>query len=186
MQTSSDFSQAFDSYLSTQLNQKLVQGENGALAHATAADSSEDFMGLLSEIFLLVRGQNSVSIIDKLNSLKNLIEKHSETIQHEYLVKLVKISLFLREPRKGKGERDLFYTIVQWLWIHYNSYARLIMNNLHDFGYWGDYTKLFELSTDEELKTLCVNIYAKQLLQDKQNLKVHKKYYFLINLSVNL
>jgi len=167
MQTSSDFSQAFDSYLSSQPN--LVQGENGANAHATAADSSEDFLGLLSEIFLLVRGQNIQSIIEKLNTIKTFIDKQSETVQNEYLIKLVKITLFLREPRKGKGERDLFYTIVQWLWTNYNSYARVIMYNLHDFGYWGDYTKLFELSTDEELKSLCVNIYATQLLKDKQN-----------------
>ncbi len=168
MQTSSDFKQAFDSYSSTQRN--LVQGENGALAHATAADSSEDFYGFLSEIFTLVRGHNKSDIIEKLNNLKTLIENQEVNIKNDYLMKLIKITLFLREPRKGKGERDLFYTIFLWLWDNYNQHAKLILINLHDFGYWGDYTKIFELTNNSELKDLCAFIFAKQLTEDKQNL----------------
>lgn len=164
-----DFSQAFDSFAVA--TSKLVQGENGAFAQATAAVSDEDFDGFLSEIFLLVRGESSSSIHSKLNNLKQLIEAASVENRVLYLTKLIKITLYLREPRKGKGERDLFYTIVQWMWTNYNTCAEFIVKNLNTFGYWGDYTKLYELSDNQELKNLCVEIFSTQLLQDKKNIE---------------
>ena len=160
------------------LSQVFIRGENGAKAHSTAADSIEDFNGKLSEIFLLVRGESKESIEKILNHLESIIDSLIRIDLNksiECMTKLIKITLFLREPRSGKGERMLFYHIVNWLWFHYDDMAKFILEAIKDFGYWGDFIHLYEMSTNADLKSFIVELYANQLLEDKSNLDYKEK-----------
>jgi hypothetical protein len=148
------------------LSSKLVEGENGALAHKSAALSNDDLNGLLTEVFLLMRGESSDIVTEKLSNVYQQIKSNKE-----YMVKLLKLCLYLREPRKGKGERLVFYNIVQWMWVNDNKVAKYMINNLSNFGSYIDFCNLYKLSTSAELKYYLVEVYGNQLVKDKDNEK---------------
>ena len=103
---SNQFTNAFDNkYNESKYSNDLIQGENGSLTHSTSADTVYDFDGILCDYFLIMRDTQKDKIIDILNRLVNIIDSKliSENKRKEFLIKLLKISLFIREPRKGKG-----------------------------------------------------------------------------------
>jgi len=142
---------------------KLVKGENGALSQESASLSNEDLNGLLSEVFLLMRGESTDRINEKLSNVYRQIK-----LNKEYMIKLLKLCLYIREPRKGKGERLVFYNIVQWMWTNEIKVAKYIINNLCNFGSYIDFCNLYQLSTSSELKQYLVEVYGNQLLKDKE------------------
>jgi len=143
---------------------QLVEGENGALAHKSAATSNDDINGMLSEVFLLMRNSSMQVINEKMTNVYQQIK-----FNKEYLIKLLKICLYLREPRQGKGERLVFYTIVQWMWINDNKIAKFMIENLSNFGSYIDFCNLYNLSTLPELKKYLVKTYGEQLIKDKNS-----------------
>ena len=147
------------------INNNYVKGENGAFAFQTPASSNNDFDGTLVELFLLVRGESQESIFNILNKLKSIIETNSNT-KPENLKKLIKISLYLRNPRHGKGERDIFYNILEWMWGNYQEIAKFMINVIKDFGYWGDFSHLYEKTSTTSLKEHLVELYSNQLNGD--------------------
>jgi hypothetical protein len=141
---------------------ELVEGENGALAHKSAALSNEDLNGLLSEVFLLMRGEITDRINEKLSNVYQQIKSNKE-----YMIKLLKLCLYMREPRKGKGERSIFYNMVQWMWTNENKIAKYMINQISNFGSYVDFCNLYQLSISFELKQYLVEVYGNQLIKDK-------------------
>jgi len=160
------FATAFDSTINKLSN--LVLGENGSLQHSTLVTSDVDLDGILCELFLLVRGENSESIIDKLNKFVSAIDKVSDDVKKDYQVKLFKLILFIRQPRKGKGEKDIFYSIIEHLFSldYYKGFAKNIIKLVGDFGYYKDLNHIYEKTSHTELKSFTVDLYVEQLKVD--------------------
>jgi hypothetical protein len=171
-QSTADFSQAFSMmFQSMQQMPNMTKGENGAAMFSSAANSTEDFDGVLSELFLLVRGESSDNITGILERLKNIIDSNKMTNNTTFesnLVKLIKVTLYTREPRSGKGERTIFYHILNWMWDNYLDAGKFIITVLQDFGYWGDFSQLFSLTLSNEMKSFLVELYTTQLITDKK------------------
>lgn len=146
------------------LSNPLTTGENGALLYLNAAKSSEDLDGLLSEVFLLMRGESQSVIELKISKAYTSINKNKI-----FMIKFVKLCLFMREPRKGKGERMIFYRIVDWFWKNDNNIAKYLIKRIHEFGCYTDYCKLYELTTSPTLKDHLVEIYGKKLIEDLES-----------------
>ena len=164
----------------------LVQGENGAFAEKSMANNDKDFNGYLTELFQLQTYSNESYINATLNNLNNIIiEVKDDIIKKEYLTKLVKICMFLRENRKGKGLRKTYYHIINWMWIEYKDIAKFMIDSIKDFGYFGDFSQLFEMNynsyllvePDRTVNEYLIDVYAKQLTQDKSyyNVKDYMK-----------
>ena len=182
---SNNFQNAFGAMFEQQLNNKnnLVRGENGALAEASMAKNNEDFNGFLAELFQLQKDANEGYINATLNNLNNIIRKTEDNnIKKEYLLKLVKMCLFIREHRKGKGLRKVFYQIINWMWFEYKDITKFLIDSIKDFGYFGDFSQLFEMNYDIYIShdiEFTVNgyllkVYAAQLTQDMSYYNVDK------------
>ncbi len=160
------FKTAFDSTINKLSN--LVYGENGSLAVSTLVRSDVDLDGILCELFLLVRGENSESIIDKLNKFVSALDKVSDDIKKEYQIKLFKLVLFIRQPRKGKGEKDIFYSIIEHLYSLdvYKKFTENLVKLVGNFGYYKDWNHIYEKTLHSELKSFTVDLYVEQLKKD--------------------
>jgi hypothetical protein len=171
---SNQFTNAFDNkYNESKYSNDLIQGENGSLTHSTSADTVYDFDGILCDYFLIMRDTQKDKIIDILNRLVNIIDSKliSENKRKEFLIKLLKISLFIREPRKGKGERDIFYHIINYLYELNGDYRKLaitMIEMIENFGYFKDYNNLFINTQNVDLKKYLLEKYTEILIKDKQ------------------
>lgn len=179
---SNHFASAFDNKFNETKNQNdLISGENGSLAQASAADSSLDFDGILCEYFLLMRGSSEIQISELIDKLMNIIQSNllSYDKKKEYLIKLLKISLFIREPRKGKGERDVFYNIIEYLYTLNTNFSKKIATTLIDlikeFGYYKDYNNIYTKTQHNDIKEQIINIYTEQLIRDS-NINSEQEY----------
>jgi hypothetical protein len=180
MSTIMNFKNAFDSVCGVVKNiSNLVVGENGSLQQQTVANSELDFDGILCEYFLLMRGSTETQVTDILDRLINILESKllSEEKRKENLIKLLKISLFIREPRKGKGEKQVFYYIVQYLFNHTNEYkqmAKIMLDYIGEFGYYKDYNNIYENMDNPELRDYIITKYVEQLVKDINEQNVNK------------
>ena len=164
------FATAFDTTINKLSN--LVYGENGSLAHSTLITSDVDLDGILCELFLLVRGENVDSIKEKLNKFVSAVNKVSDDVKKDYQIKLFKLILFIRQPRKGKGEKDIVYTMIEHLFSLdvYKGFAKNVVKLLGEFGYYKDWNHLYQKTAHSELKTFVVDLYVNQLMVDiKEN-----------------
>ena len=147
----------------------LVTGENGALAQKSAAVSEEDFYGLLSEVFLLMRKETKESVYEKLTKVNVVLNqiKNDKDLYTKYFTNFIKICLFMREPRQGKGERLISYYIIQWMWENNNNVGKFMIDQLGNFGSYVDLCQLYYMSSNASLKEYLVEVYGRQLINDK-------------------
>ena len=170
----STFASAFDTSLNkTKNNSNLVVGENGSLAQLTITQSELDFDGLLCEYFLFMRGTSDLEINDIFVKFTNVLESNLLTKEKrkEFLIKLLKISLFIRNPRKGKGEKQVFYYIVEHLYYVDNDYRKIALKLLDlcsEFGYYKDYNNIYNQTLYPELKDYIIGLYKEQLIKDNK------------------
>ena len=168
----SQFTNAFDNTCKQEQNHSnLVIGENGSLAQISPAQSELDFDGILCEYFLLMRGSTQQQISDILDRLHNIIESKliSEDKRKEFVIKLLKISLFIRNPRSGKGERQVFYYIIDKLYSYEDDYKKIVfkmLDLLGQFGYYKDYNNIYMQTSYQEIKDYIINTYINQLIKD--------------------
>lgn len=168
----SQFTNAFDNtYKQEHHLSNLVLGENGSLAHASLAQSELDFDGILCEYFLLMRGSSQQQISDILNRLYNIIESKliSEDKRKEFLIKLLKISLFIRNPRSGKGEKQIFYHIIEHMYSSGEVYKKMcfkMLDLIDEFGYYKDYNNIYMQTSYQEIKDYIIKSYINQLIKD--------------------
>lgn len=171
-----NFNTAFDNTLNQNTTAHLVQGENGANAYSSLnpinvfnmeqEKSDEYFNNLLIELFLLMRGDNSV--VEKLNNIFKFIET-TEHNKKECIVKLIKTALFMRNPRKGKGEKKLFYDIVVYMWNKNQPVAKLIIDLTPEFGYWDDINHYYKIG-NTEMNDYLVEFMSTQIVNDYKKL----------------
>jgi len=144
-------------------NAELVIGDNGTPAHATMGSQ---YKSQLAEIFQWMRGTPDNAIRD---NLKTFLEKAIQLRSDTAIQELFLLISFIREPRKGKGERQLVYVALLELLQSFPLATNFIIENLKNIGYWGDYEALWTLTTDDELKRQIVKIFAKTLQEDQTN-----------------
>jgi len=178
-----NFKNAFDTiYNSVKNMSNLVLGENGSLAQQTVANSELDFDGILCEYFLLMRESTEIQITEILDRLQNILESDllSQEKRKENLIKLLKISLFIREPRKGKGEKQVFYYIVRYLFNKSDDYTKLakfMLDYIGEFGYYKDYNNLYVIGDNDKNVDLCdyiITKYVDQLIKDYNETDINK------------
>lgn len=165
------FMNAFDNTFNASTNNNnLTIGENGSLCQTTPAQSELDFEGILCEFFLLMRDATEEKIYEILERLTNIIYSNliDTNKKKEFVIKLLKISLFIRNPRKGKGEKQVFYNIIKCLYKldGYQEFVHVIIDILGDFGYYKDYNNLYVQIDNETLRNNILQKYKSQLLKD--------------------
>ena len=176
----SQFTKAFDNTCKQiENNTNLIVGENGSLAQISPSQSELDFDGILCEYFLLMRGSTEKQITDILDRLINILESNllSDQKRKENLIKLLKISLFIREPRKGKGEKQIFYYIVRYLFNQsedYKKIAKFMLDYIGEFGYYKDYNNIYENTDNPELRDYIITKYVNQIIKDMNEQKPTK------------
>lgn len=76
--------------------------------------------------------------------------------------------LFLRQPRKGKGEKDIFYQIIEHLFslAEYKKITEKLVELAGEFGYYKDWNQIYDKTSHAELKSFVVDLYVKQLKLD--------------------
>ena len=171
------FTSAFDNtFNQTKNNNDLIVCENGSLAHETPAQTELDFDGLLCEYFLLMRSSTEEDVKNILNRIVNVLESNllSSEQRKQNLIKLLKVSLFIRNPRKGKGEKQIFYYIIEHLYSlngDYQKMAKTILDLIGEFGYYKDYNNIYMKTQINDIKSYIIDKYVKQLSEDikKQN-----------------
>ena len=167
------FTNAFDnSAKQMQNNTNLISGENGSLCYENASNSEFDFDGILCEYFLLMRDSSKEKISYFLNSLINIVDSKliSKEKRKESLIKILKLSLFIRNPRSGKGEKQVFYHIVEHLYSSGEAYKKMcfkLLDLINEFGYYKDYNNIYAQTSHNEVKDYIINLYIKQLSKDQ-------------------
>jgi hypothetical protein len=168
------FNYAFDTTLKN-LTNKYVIGENGALSQSTLQqidpftlddNNRINYYNKLIEVFLLVR--NDTRLIDKLSNLLTNMDNV------ENRVDLIKTLLFIRNPRKGKGEKKIFYDSVLYLWNTNRKISELLLELTPQFGYWNDFNYFYK-NGDNDIKKYVINIFGNKLVEDFKLLKENKK-----------
>ncbi len=171
-----NFNSAFDATLNTLKNiVNYVRGENGALAHASLneltpfnldSEKQEKFDNVLIELFLLVRNDSSLN--DKLEQILSMINSSTETEEKKvYFERFIKTVLFIRQPRKGKGERKLFQDTVKYLWVKNQPVAEYIISLIPEFGCFDDLNHLYDLDI-MGLNRYLVKMMAEAIKKDYQ------------------
>jgi len=155
----------------------MVVGENGTSAHATLG---KGYKAQLAEIFQWMRGTPEVAIQDAIQTylkeatLKDATLKESTlndaTLTESSLNELFKLILFIREPRKGKGERLVVYTALLELYKTFPKTVSYVTTLLKDFGYDGDFEQLWNLTSSPEFKTFLEAHIAQTLQKDMASL----------------
>lgn len=192
------FTNAFDNSTKiSMMNANLVIGENGSLSYESTANSEIDFEGILCEYFLLMRNSSKEQISDILSRLINIVESKliTEEKRKEFLIKILKLSLFIRNPRSGKGEKQIFYNVINHIYEYGGVYKKMslkMIDLISEFGYYKDYNNLYIQTSHQEVKDYIIDIYVKQLSKDineTDNLKLslcgrwapreHSKYHVL-------
>ena len=168
-----NFDTAFDNTINeTKNTNNLTVGENGSLCQSSASNSSLDFDGILCEYFLLMRGATYEQVSEIINKLLNIIDSNllSEEKRKEFLIKILKISLFIRNPRQGKGEKQVFYHIIEHLYSRKDSKAVFIVEHLinfiNDFGYYKDLNNIYTQTKFDDIKNHILQKYTEQLIKD--------------------
>jgi hypothetical protein len=180
------FINAFDNTFNiTSQTNNLTVGENESLAQQTPAQTKLDFDGILCEYFLLMREATEEKISEVLERLIYIIDSTliTKEKQKEFFIKLLKISLFIRNPRKGKGEKQVFYNIIKCLYQIYKShqyhsnlyktdkYQTIVftmIDVLGDFGYYRDYNNLYMQIEDATFRNYLLQKYESLLQSDNQ------------------
>lgn len=173
--TFTTFTTAFDFNANTQQSANLAVGENGALCQESASDSSLDFNGKLAELFLIMRNSSKEQIKTIIDNIRNIIDSKllSDNVRKEFLIKLLKVVLYLREPRKGKGEKLVFYYCIEYLYELSGCYkvlAETCVSLISEFGYYKDLNHMYVLFKNLELNNFISNLYVDFLYNDYHNL----------------
>ena len=161
------FNSAFDILSSNNENRNLVNGENGALAFASVG---KDIDAMLLELFTTMRGEDSNMVINRVKVIleqyvgKFDLQRITENVSN--VLKLTLLIIAIRDPRQGKGEKDILYTIMEYYWTQMPNTTKTLLPLLGSFGYWKDLVNLWNKTTHDDFKREIVQCYSKQLLKD--------------------
>ena len=85
-----------------------------------------------AELFLTER--YDVLLTMYLDKIFDMIDKSSEH-KKLFIVYFVKIALFIRNPRKGRGEKKIFHDIVHYTWNRNEKIGKILVDLTPEFGY---------------------------------------------------
>lgn len=123
-------------------------------------DSSGVVNGRLSILFKAVRGCSQIQVNDYMTKASN-----------EDLIDTFILAFQTRDPRGGKGERDLGRLMFKWLFENYPSEFEKILQYIPEYSRWDDLLTLFPnvVSTaNNELQVKIVKLFSEQLKKDKE------------------
>ena len=85
----------------------------------------------------------------------------------------LRLLMYTRDTRGGKGERDIFKTCYQWLITQFGKSDMLIMltKNMVQFGRWED---LLNFCFETNMEDLACEIFATQLKKDKVDMEANE------------
>lgn len=135
---------------------------NGAKSLSTP-DDSKIYEGRLFLFFKAMRG-----ILDE-NLYNNLHKSATEDLIDTFL-----LSFNTRDPRGGKGERELGRKMLKWLFLEYPIQFNKIFELIPEYGRWDDLLIFFTIDRDvelsdehEKIQKSIIKFFAKQLKKDK-------------------
>ena len=136
-------------------------GENGSLEY-TADGVGSDILALF---FALVRGIDKSRIELLMEScMSNAVQKD------DMMTDLFVLTMQTRDCRGGKGERDMFYNMIMWLYQKYPDTVVRFLPLLGEYGYYKDFFRLIKLSNNVEFHDTILNIVAAQIKQDEMTI----------------
>ncbi len=132
----------------------LTETENGGLSYK---NTSSERVNLF---YKACRGISEKDLIDVLE--KSWKENSLDTL---------KIMAYTRDIRGGKGERNIFRTMLKWLALNYPDVLKLNIDYL--IGTYGRYDDIF-IICETPLQEFCIDFIIHQLKKDLENLKLQK------------
>ena len=102
-----------------------------------------------------------------INNYFNLI---TNTNKKEMLCDLFIIMFYYRDYRKGKGEKQLFYSMFLRAYEKYSDITSHIIYSVPDYGSWKDIWQLVTMTPDTLLRSHLYSACVYQLNKDKQQL----------------
>jgi hypothetical protein len=137
-------------------NNTMTRTWNGALSFATP-DTTGETEGRVSLFFKAIRG------IDDMD-LYNYMTKASI----EDLVDTIILAFYSRDPRGGRGERDIGRKMLRWVLENHPSQFSKVMHLIPDYSRWDDITSLFPKIGDISslVQSDLVKLFCSQLQKD--------------------
>lgn len=110
------------------------------------------------------------------NTVRKIEEEHVvamlEASWLEDPLDTLKIVFYIRDCRGGKGERAIFRTCIRWLISHHKEHVLANVSLVTEYGRWEDL--LWFLDVDDEVRTVILQLFAKQLKEDLANMQEGK------------
>ena len=151
----SSFIKAFDN-----LSVNTRNGENGAVEHVTTEYPCLDLF------FALVRDLPEERLTEL---VENCLRTKDKTVMVDTLVLIFQT----RNCRGGKGEKNLTYLLIKKLYGAFPTTVTNLIELLPTYGYFKDLLHIYEMQDiSEALKAIAVNVFAKQLKKDSDELQL--------------
>jgi hypothetical protein len=156
--------------------------DSGASSSATKLGELKNRIVLFNS--RLVRGVATTEIDGMLTKIIELLRLvPTDTVPNDMIVKLLVLAAYQRDIKDGKGERDIFYTVIFRLWEDFPEAVEVLLRNVigSPIVYYKDVLLMIEkLKTDEiyftsqesqdELSSLLFSIMLEALQADKARL----------------
>ena len=96
--------------------------ENGAVAYSTTANAVLDFFALGGA---------------KRENPDEAVKLFKEAFKADKLL-AVRTLFYIRDIRKGQGERDIFRSCLAWLYTNQRGYFQQVIKHIPEYGRWDD------------------------------------------------
>ena len=138
--------------------------------------SNETELILTSLYFSLIRDCSKEKIDDYVERFVKSIKNMPDNRKSEFCSYIIVLAFQTRDCRGGKGERKISRYLFLSLYNHFPKTIESLVDKLPDFGYWGDLSELlldinYDLNKYENLKSIIIGTFVKQLLNDNENYK---------------
>lgn len=148
--------ETFENALEKTMKSENIFTENGAIGYKTSGKALVDFNFKMSSY----RDMNEAYIIHDFNEVYN-----------ENPIIAVKMLFFTGDIREGMGERRVFNTCLNWLASTHPEVIKAVLPYIPEYNRWDAVIELcFNPNTQKE----AVNLIAKQLIEDEENMKLNK------------
>lgn len=146
----------FENALTETINNENILTENGAIGYKTTGKAIVDFNF-------------------KMSSYRNLsdeeIIKDYYEVYNENPMLAVKMLFFTGDIREGMGERRVFNVCLNWLANYHPEVIKAVLPYISEYNRWDAVVELcFNSNTQNE----SINLIAKQLMEDEENMKLNK------------
>lgn len=137
------FNKCFDNMIAaTAALAPLAQGENGSWEH-TQASVGDSRVGLFFGLVRDTRRERIASLFaDCVGQARSLIVKGKKDEAAALVADLFVLAFQTRDCRGGKGEKNLFYSLLEELYRVYPETVGRLLHLIPEYGYYKDFTLL--------------------------------------------